>query len=44
VLIALFTVEQIVNGIVNGFDHYEPPSIDHGVPLIETRGGQGIQP
>src|ERR1700760_2919182 len=24
VLIALFTIEQIVNGIVNGFDHREP--------------------
>jgi TRAP-type C4-dicarboxylate transport system permease small subunit len=44
VLIALFTVEQIVNGIVNGFDHYEPPQEDHGVPLFDTRGGQGTQP
>lgn len=44
VLIALFTVEQIVNGITNGFDHYEPPVEDHGVPLIDTRGGQGTQP
>jgi hypothetical protein len=25
VLIALFTVEQLVNGIRNGFDHPEPP-------------------
>ena len=25
VLIALFTIEQIVNGIRNGFDHPEPP-------------------
>ena len=24
-LIALFTVEQLVNGIRNGFDHPEPP-------------------
>ena len=44
VLIALFTVEQIVNGLTNGFDHYEPPVEDHGVPLIETRGGQGTPP
>jgi TRAP-type C4-dicarboxylate transport system permease small subunit len=44
VLIALFTIEQIVNGIVNGFEHHEPPQEDHGVPLIDTRGGQGTQP
>ena len=44
VLIALFTVEQIFNGLINGFDHHEPPPEDHGVPLIDTRGGQGIQP
>ena len=25
ILIALFTVEQLVNGLVNGFDHPEPP-------------------
>ena len=31
VLIALFTVEQIVNGMINGFEHYEPPPDDHGV-------------
>jgi TRAP-type C4-dicarboxylate transport system permease small subunit len=24
-LIALFTIEQLVNGIRNGFDHPEPP-------------------
>ena len=28
VLIALFTVEQLVNGIRNGFDHPEPPEED----------------
>ena len=28
VLIALFTVEQLVNGIRNGFDHPEPPDED----------------
>ncbi len=27
-LIALFTVEQLVNGIRNGFDHPEPPDVD----------------
>ena len=25
VLVALFTIEQLVNGIRNGFDHHEPP-------------------
>ncbi len=43
-LIALFTIEQIVNGLINGFDHYEPPPEHHGVSLIETHGGQGTQP
>jgi TRAP-type C4-dicarboxylate transport system permease small subunit len=43
-LIALFTVEQIVNGIVNGFDHKEPPQEDHGIPVIDTGTGQGVQP
>jgi TRAP-type C4-dicarboxylate transport system permease small subunit len=44
VLIALFTVEQIVNGIVNGFEHEEPPQDDHGIPVIDTGTGQGVQP
>jgi TRAP-type C4-dicarboxylate transport system permease small subunit len=36
-LVALFTVEQLVNGIRHGFDHPEPPSDDdHAIPLIET--------
>lgn len=39
VLIALFTVEQLVNGIRNGFDHPEPPEIDRDIPAIDT----GIQ-
>ena len=43
-LIALFTVEQIVNGIVNGFDHKEPPQDDHGIPVIDTGARQGVQP
>jgi TRAP-type C4-dicarboxylate transport system permease small subunit len=28
ILIALFTVEQLVNGLINGFDHPEPPAED----------------
>jgi TRAP-type C4-dicarboxylate transport system permease small subunit len=35
-LIALFTVEQLVNGIRNGFDHSEPPEIDRDIPAIDT--------
>jgi TRAP-type C4-dicarboxylate transport system permease small subunit len=41
-LIALFTVEQLVNGSINGFDHKEPPQDDHGIPVIDT--GQGTRP
>jgi TRAP-type C4-dicarboxylate transport system permease small subunit len=41
ILIALFTVEQLVNGLVNGFDHPEPPAEDdHAIPQIDT----GIEP
>jgi len=35
-LIALFTVEQLVNGITNGFDHPEPPDEDLAIPPINT--------
>ena len=41
VLIALFTIEQLVNGVRNGFDHPEPPEDDPAtVPIdrpIRTR-------
>lgn len=44
VLIALFTVEQLVNGLINGFDHPEPPAEDdRGIPLLETAPGPGAQ-
>jgi TRAP-type C4-dicarboxylate transport system permease small subunit len=36
VLIALFTIEQLVNGIRNGFDHPEPPDDDLPIPAIDT--------
>jgi TRAP-type C4-dicarboxylate transport system permease small subunit len=35
-LIGLFTVEQLVNGIRNGFDHPEPPEQDLNIPAIDT--------
>src|SRR5947209_4715775 len=44
ILIALFTIEQLVNGIRHGFDHPEPPDEDLVIPPIEgariqTRAG-----
>ncbi len=35
-LIALFTIEQLVNGIANGFDHPEPPEEDLRIPPIDA--------
>jgi hypothetical protein len=35
-LIALFAVEQLVNGIRNGFDHPEPPEEDRDIPAVDT--------
>jgi TRAP-type C4-dicarboxylate transport system permease small subunit len=40
ILIALFTVEQLVNGIRNGFDHPEPPEMDRDLPPADTRASQ----
>jgi TRAP-type C4-dicarboxylate transport system permease small subunit len=36
ILIALFTIEQLVNGIRNGFDHPEPPEDDIDIPPIDA--------
>ena len=45
ILIALFTVEQIVNGLLKGFDHPEPPAEDdHAIPAISTTIQPGAQP
>jgi TRAP-type C4-dicarboxylate transport system permease small subunit len=43
ILIALFTVEQLVNGLINGFDHPEPPpeddqAIQQAQTILETGG------
>ena len=44
ILIALFTVEQIVNGVLKGFDHPEPPpEDDHAIPPISTIIEPGAQ-
>src|SRR5438876_9045367 len=38
ILIGLFTIEQMVNGIANGFDHPEPPDEDSpAAPPLDTR-------
>src|ERR1700680_2465964 len=36
VLVGLFTIEQLVNGIKNGFDHPERPDEDLPIPPIDT--------
>jgi TRAP-type C4-dicarboxylate transport system permease small subunit len=41
VLIALFTIEQLVNGIRNGFDHPEPPDEELPIPPVDTGAGKG---
>jgi TRAP-type C4-dicarboxylate transport system permease small subunit len=43
-LIALFTVEQLANGICNGFDHPEPPEIDRDIPPVDTNVQTGARP
>ena len=40
VLIGLFAIEQLVNGITKGFDHPEPPEEQLPIPPIDT-GLQG---
>jgi len=45
ILIALFTIEQIVNGLLNGFDHPEPAleddqAIQQAQTILETGGRQ----
>src|SRR3954464_6470587 len=37
ILIALFTIEQLVNGITNGFDHPEPPDDDLPIVPLDAR-------
>jgi TRAP-type C4-dicarboxylate transport system permease small subunit len=43
-LVALFTIEQLVNGIRNGFDHPEPPDEDLAIPAINTSAQTGTRP
>jgi TRAP-type C4-dicarboxylate transport system permease small subunit len=46
ILIGLFAIEQLVNGLVHGFDHPEPPSEDddHAIPSIVGGGQPGVRP
>jgi TRAP-type C4-dicarboxylate transport system permease small subunit len=44
VLIALFTVEQLVNGIRNGFDHPEPPDEDFPIPPAGASAQTRVRP
>jgi TRAP-type C4-dicarboxylate transport system permease small subunit len=44
VLIALFTIEQLVNGIRNGFDHPEPPDEELAIPPADAGFAKGRQP
>src|SRR5215471_21277560 len=44
VLIALFTFEQLVNGLRNGFDHPEPPEDDGATPMVEGSTREGTRP
>jgi TRAP-type C4-dicarboxylate transport system permease small subunit len=44
VLIALFTIEQLVNGIRNGFDHPEPLDDDPLLPPADAGFAKGTQP
>jgi TRAP-type C4-dicarboxylate transport system permease small subunit len=44
ILIALFTIEQLVNGIRNGFDHPEPPDEELAIPPADAGFAKGIQP
>src|SRR3979411_2129003 len=43
VLIGLFAIEQMVNGIRNGFDHPEPVEEDPAIPVIDPNARIGAQ-
>jgi len=44
VLIALFSIEQLVNGVRNGFDHPEPAADDEVIPSLEDGSSERPQP
>jgi TRAP-type C4-dicarboxylate transport system permease small subunit len=41
VLIALFALEQLVNGIANGFDHLEPPEPEAVIAPLSAEADRG---
>jgi TRAP-type C4-dicarboxylate transport system permease small subunit len=43
VLVALFTIEQIINGLRNGFDHEEPPEGPADLRPIDTMASTGTR-
>jgi TRAP-type C4-dicarboxylate transport system permease small subunit len=44
VLIGLFAIEQLVNGLQKGFHHSEPPEEDPAIPVIDTSAQSGARP
>ena len=44
ILVALFTIEQLVNGIRNGFDHPEPPEDELAIPPVDVGAHEGLRP
>jgi TRAP-type C4-dicarboxylate transport system permease small subunit len=44
ILIGLFTIEQLVNGIRNGFDHPEPPEEELAIPPVDTGAARRVRP
>jgi TRAP-type C4-dicarboxylate transport system permease small subunit len=44
ILIGLFTIEQLVNGIRNGFDHPEPPDEELAIPPVDTGAARRARP
>jgi TRAP-type C4-dicarboxylate transport system permease small subunit len=44
VLIGLFAIEQLVNGISKGFEHPEPPEEDLPIPPVDTAAQMRARP
>jgi TRAP-type C4-dicarboxylate transport system permease small subunit len=44
ILIGLFTIEQLVNGIRNGFDHPEPPEEELAISPVDTDAARRARP
>jgi TRAP-type C4-dicarboxylate transport system permease small subunit len=44
ILIALFTIEQLVNGVRNGFDHPEPREDDTPIPPLDSAIAPEVRP